>query len=78
MFENVLKLSHHAILRMAQREISPNEVEQALENIVSVDPGDRPSRVVKVGTTNEGKRLRITQNNFGDEHVITVIRVEKN
>lgn len=62
---------------MAQREISPNEVEQALENVVSVEPADRPSRVIKVGTTNEGKRLRITQNNFGAEHVITVIRVER-
>jgi hypothetical protein len=72
-----LKLSHHAILRMAQREISPQEVEQALANVVSTDPGDRPSRVIKVGTTEEGKRLRITQNNFGQEHVITVIRVEK-
>ncbi|HEU4867171.1 MAG TPA: DUF4258 domain-containing protein [Actinomycetota bacterium] len=72
-----MKLSHHAILRMAQREISPQEVEQALANVVSSDPGDRPSRVVKVGTTEEGKRLRITQNNFGQEHVITVIRVEK-
>ena len=72
-----MKLSHHAILRMAQREISPQEVEQALGNVVSTDPGDRPSRVIKIGTTDEGKRLRITQNNFGQEHVITVIRVEK-
>jgi len=62
---------------MAQREISPQEVEQALGNVVSTDPGDRPSRVIKIGTTDEGKRLRITQNNFGQEHVITVIRVEK-
>lgn len=62
---------------MAQREISPQEVEQALGNVASTDPGDRPSRVIKIGTTNEGKRLRITQNNFGQEHVITVIRVEK-
>jgi hypothetical protein len=62
---------------MAQREISPQEVEQALANVASTDPGDRPSRVIKIGTTNEGKRLRITQNNFGQEHVITVIRVEK-
>jgi hypothetical protein len=62
---------------MAQREISPQEVEQALANVVSTDPGDRPSRIIKVGTTEEGKRLRITQNNFGQEHVITVIRVEK-
>ncbi len=73
-----MKLSHHAILRIAQREISPQEVEQALANVVSTDPGDRPSRVVKIGTTEEGKRLRITQNNFGQQHVITVIRVEKN
>lgn len=72
-----MKLSHHAILRMAQREISPQEVEQALANVVSTDPGDRPSRVIKIGTTDEGKRLRITQNNFGQEHIITVIRVEK-
>lgn len=62
---------------MAQREISPQEVEQALANVMSTEEGDRPSRVVKIGQTNEGKRLRITQNNFGDEHVITVIRVEK-
>ncbi len=62
---------------MAQREISPQEVEQALANVVSTDPGDRPSRIIKVGTTEEGKRLRITQNNFGQQHVITVIRVEK-
>ncbi|CAN5896964.1 hypothetical protein BH23ACT12_BH23ACT12_08350 [soil metagenome] len=62
---------------MAQREISPQEVEQALGKVVSTDPGDRPSRVIKIGTTDEGKRLRITQNNFGSEHVITVIRVEK-
>ncbi len=62
---------------MAQREISPQEVEQALANVVSTDPGDRPSRIIKVGTTEEGKRLRITQNNFGDEHVITVVRLEK-
>jgi hypothetical protein len=62
---------------MAQREISPQEVEQALANVVSTEAGDRPSRVVKIGQTNEGKRLRITQNNFGEEHVITVIRVEK-
>lgn len=72
-----MKLSHHAILRMAQREISPQEVEQALANVVSTDPGDRPTRVIKIGTTEQGKRLRITQNNFGQEHVITVIRVEK-
>lgn len=72
-----MKLSHHAILRMAQREISPMEVEQALANVMSTDPGDRPSRVIKIGTTEEGKRLRITQNNFGKEHIITVIRVEK-
>lgn len=72
-----MKLSHHAILRMAQREISPQEVEQALANVMSTDPGDRPSRVIKIGQTNDGKRLRITQNNFGEEHVITVIRVEK-
>jgi hypothetical protein len=63
---------------MAQREISPMEVQQALANVVSTEPGDRPSRIVKVGTTDDGKRLRITQNNFGQEHVITVIRVEKN
>lgn len=72
-----MKLSHHAILRMAQREISPQEVEQALASVVSTDPGDRPSRVIKIGTTSEGKRLRITQNNFGQEHIITVIRMEK-
>lgn len=62
---------------MAQREISPQEVEQALANVVSTDPGDRPSRVIKIGTTEQGRRLRITQNSFGQEHVITVIRVEK-
>ncbi len=62
---------------MAQREISPNEVEQALANVVSTDPGDRPSRVIKVGTTDEGKRLRITQNAFEPQHVITVVRLKK-
>ncbi|HVL50266.1 MAG TPA: DUF4258 domain-containing protein [Actinomycetota bacterium] len=72
-----MKLSHHAILRMAQREIAPREVEQALANVVSTDPADRPSRVVKVGTTEEGKRLRITQNTFEPQHVITVVRLEK-
>lgn len=72
-----MKLSHHAILRMAQREISPRDVEQALANVVSTEPGDRPSRVVKIGTNDDGKRLRITQNNFGQEHVITAIWVEK-
>ena len=62
---------------MAQREISPMEVEEALANLVSTDPADRPSRVVKVGKTNSGKRLRITQNVFEPQHVITVVRVEK-
>jgi hypothetical protein len=62
---------------MAQREISPQEVEQALANVMSTEPGDRPSRVIKIAQTNDGKRLRITQNNFGDEHVITVVRLEK-
>ena len=62
---------------MAQREISPQEVQQALGNVVSTEPGDRPSRIVKLGTTDDGKRLRITQNNFGQEHVISAVRVEK-
>lgn len=62
---------------MAQREISPSEVEQALANVVSTEPGDRPSRVAKIGTTNDGKRLRVIQNNFGSEYVITATRLEK-
>lgn len=53
------------------------EVEEALANLVSTDPADRSSRVVKVGKTNSGKRLRITQNVFEPQHVITVVRVEK-
>lgn len=52
------------------------EVEQALANVISTTPADRPSRVHKVGRTEEGKELRITQNLFGPEYVITVIRVE--
>ncbi|HEX2054367.1 MAG TPA: DUF4258 domain-containing protein [Actinomycetota bacterium] len=72
-----MKLSHHAILRMAQREISPAEVEQALANVVSTDPADRPSRVVKVGKTEGGKLLRITQNTSGPEYVITAVRVDE-
>lgn len=62
---------------MAQREISPSDVEHALANLISTDPGDRPSRVVKIGKTKEGKRLRITQNNFEPQHVITALWVEK-
>lgn len=62
---------------MAQREISPQEVQQALANVVSTEPADRPSRVVKIGKTEDGKRLRITQNTFEPQHVITVVRVEK-
>lgn len=62
---------------MAQREISPAEVEEALANILATDPADRPTRVVIVGKTNSGKRLRITQNTFEPQRVITVIRVEK-
>lgn len=72
-----MKLSHHAILRMAQREISPNEVEEALANVETSDPGDRPSRVVKIGLTEAGKKLRVVQNTFEPEHVITVTRVAK-
>lgn len=72
-----MKLSHHAILRMAQREISPNEVEQALANVVSTEAADRAARAFKVGKTESGKLLRITQNTFEPFYVITVIRVEK-
>lgn len=62
---------------MAQREISPTEVEQALASIVSTEPGDRPSRVIKIGTTESGKRLRVVQNTFEPQHIITATRVEK-
>ena len=53
------------------------EVEQALASIVSTEPADRPSRVVRIGTTENGKRLRIVQNTFEPQHIITVTRVEK-
>lgn len=72
-----MKLSHHAILRMAQREISPMEVEEALANIQETTEADRPSRVFRTGLTSSGRRLRITQNTFEPQHIVTVIRLER-
>ena len=49
----------HAKERMAQRGITPREVEEALSNASVTSPGRVPGRVSLLGTTAAGKPMRL-------------------
>lgn len=71
-----MEFSDHATKRMKQRQITPEEVEEALQAVDSTGRGDRSTRVIRWGTTSAGSRLRITQYAGRNEYVITAARVE--
>lgn len=71
----VLEYSDHATKRMKQRQITPAEVEEALQNMDATARGDRSTRTLRWGTTSAGSRLRITQYVGRNDFVITVARV---
>lgn len=50
----------HAKERMAERGITPQEVEEALNDTYMSTPGRPPGRINRFGTTAADRRLRIT------------------
>jgi hypothetical protein len=70
----MLKLTAHAKRRMASRRITEDEIEEALANRMTVYlTGDIPDeKVVILGNTEHGRRLKIVVLQWDESYVITV------
>lgn len=65
--------SDHARLRMLERGISEEEVEEAQRNVYAVTPANRPDRVNLWRRTEAGRRLRMTTYRDNPRFIITVV-----
>jgi hypothetical protein len=58
---------------MAERRISEDEVQEALDNSHIETPGRTPDRMNRWGETNRGRRLRITSYRNQPDFIVSVI-----
>lgn len=69
----MLGLAQHARLRMRQRDITESEIEEALTHASDRYPSDdAPDRTVVLGTTRNGRRLKVVVSTEDEQYVITV------
>ena len=71
-----LVYSEHAQLRMRERNISPQEVDDALANTFLPPPGIPSVRGHVWGTTSEGRHLRVTLSKTRERFVVSVVAPE--
>lgn len=70
-----MRFSHHANLQMAARVISATEIAEALTNIQTSYPSNRPGRedrTVNLGTTGTGRRLKVVVKTENPDFIVTV------
>lgn len=67
-----MRLTHHALKRMRERDISADEIAEALDNLETSYPSAQDeSRTVILGTTRAQRRLKVVVK-MADDTVITV------
>lgn len=69
----IYQLSHHAAQRMAERDVTEDELQQALHDQESQWPGKRPDTIVVIGRTRGGRRLKIVIALDDDDPLIVTV-----